>query len=376
MGRLGGALDAHAEEFFAQLKPEEQTLCHQLLLDLVHPGEGAADTKKRVAMDDVAPTEPARVLLKKLADARLVTTTGEPEVAQAELAHEALISGWRRLGNWVNENREKSRLKERLLDSAREWQDNGKGGDFLYRGTQLAIAEEGFGSSAQSLPKLAREFLEASVAERNRELEERQIQQQRELEMAQKLARTEAERAQLAENRAREQETARLRELESTNKLRRRAVAVTIAAIAALILLIIAVVWWSTAQEQQRIATVQLGNVDWLLGARARDDNKDVLQSGLFFLKAAKEFQSVNETTLAKSATLAGTLGNRALVCTFLHGGGVLGAVFNRDESRILTWSEDGTARLWVVGQTEPIQTFKHGGRSLARCLTARRAGF
>ena len=235
MGRLGGALDAHAEEFFAQLKPEEQTLCHQLLLDLVHPGEGAADTKKRVAMDDVAPTEPARVLLKKLADARLVTTTGEPEVAQAELAHEALISGWRRLGNWVNENREKSRLKERLLDSAREWQDNGKGGDFLYRGTQLAIAEEGFGSSAQSLPKLAREFLEASVAERNRELEERQIQQQRELEMAQKLARTEAERAQLAENRAREQETARLRELESTNKLRRRAVAVTIAAIAALI---------------------------------------------------------------------------------------------------------------------------------------------
>ena len=153
-------------------------------------------------MDDVASTEAARVVLKKLADARLVTTTGQPEAAQAELAHEALISGWRRLGNWVNENREKSRLKERLLESAREWQKNSKGGDFLYRGTQLAAAEESFGSSAQSLPKLAREFLEASVAERNREQEERQRQQeekerqqQRELEIQRARAQAEEERA-------------------------------------------------------------------------------------------------------------------------------------------------------------------------------------
>ena len=212
----------------------------------------------------------------------------------------------------------------------------------------------------QSLPKLAREFLEASVAERNRELEERQIQQQRELEVAQELARTEAERAELAESRVREQEAARLRELESTNKLRRRAVAVAIAAAAALILLIVAVVMWRTAQDYGRNAIRQLGNVDWLLGARARDDKKDVLRSGHFFLKAAKDFQSVGEAALAKSATLAGTLGNRALVCTFLPGGDIHGAVFNRDESRILTWSEDGTAWLWAVGQNEPIQTFKH----------------
>ena len=125
MGRLGGALDAHAEEFFTKtLSVEEQSLCRQLLVDLVHPGEGAADTKKRVSLDDVAPTDAARAVLKKLADARLVTTGRDdrPEAAQAELAHEALISGWRRLGDWVNENRDQSRLKERLLDAAREWQ--------------------------------------------------------------------------------------------------------------------------------------------------------------------------------------------------------------------------------------------------------------
>ena len=216
VGRLGGALDAHAEEFFAKtLTLEEQALCRQLLLDLVHPGEGAADTKKRVAVDDVASTEAARVVLRKLADARLVTTA-HTEAAEAELAHEALISGWRRLGNWVNENREESRLKERLLESAHEWQKNSKGGDFLYRGIQLAAAEESLSSSAQSLPKLGREFLEASVAERNRELEERQRQQeekerqqQRELEIQSARAQAEEERAEAEKQRAAEAEARR-----------------------------------------------------------------------------------------------------------------------------------------------------------------------
>jgi hypothetical protein len=191
MGRLGGALNAHAEEFFTKtLSVEEQSLCRHLLVDLVHSGEGAADTKKRISLDDVAPNEAARGVLKKLADARLVTTGRDdrPEAAQVELADEALISGWRRLGDWVNENREKSRLKERLLDTAREWQKNSKREDFLYRGAQLAAAAESFGSSKEFLPKLGREFLEASIAEEYRE-------RKREFDAAQKLAETEQQRA-------------------------------------------------------------------------------------------------------------------------------------------------------------------------------------
>ena len=53
-------------------------------------------------------------------------------------------------------------------------------------------------------------------------------------------------------------------------------------------------------------------------------------------------------------------VGQNEPIQTFKHEESVNGAVFNRDESRILTWSEDGTARLWAVGQNEPIQTFKH----------------
>jgi hypothetical protein len=171
-GRLQGALDVHAEEFFTQvLTAEEREWCRRMLVDLVHPGEGAADTKKRVTLDDLAPTEAARSVLKKLADARLVTTDREapPKAARAELAHEALIGGWHRLGDWVNQNREKSRLKERLFDAAREWQKSGKKGDYLYRGAQLVVAEEHFGRGREPLPPLVKQFLETSVAQRKRE---------------------------------------------------------------------------------------------------------------------------------------------------------------------------------------------------------------
>jgi hypothetical protein len=206
MGHIGGALDLHAEEFFTKiLTTEEQRLCREILVDLVRPGEGAADTKRRVALDDVAPTNAARAVLKKLADARLVITGRDdrPEVAQAELAHEALISGWRRLGNWVNESREKSRLKERLLDSAREWQKSGNRADFLYRGAQLAAAAETF--FAGSLPKVGEEFLEVSLADECRERNERELQQKREVASLVTVAQTERRRAEV-ERKARQRQ--------------------------------------------------------------------------------------------------------------------------------------------------------------------------
>ncbi len=45
---------------------------------------------------------------------------------------------------------------------------------------------------------------------------------------------------------------------------------------------------------------------------------------------------------------------------TFKHDSVVRGALFNRDESRVLTWSEDYTARLWDMTKPEPLQTLKH----------------
>ena len=43
------------------------------------------------------------------------------------------------------------------------------------------------------------------------------------------------------------------------------------------------------------------------------------------------------------------------------HDGAVSGAAFTKDETRILTWSGDGTARLWEAKDGSPIgQPMKH----------------
>ncbi len=61
-------------------------------------------------------------VLKKLADARLVTTGHET----VEVAHEALIQEWVRLRDWLNERRAGLRLHRQLTEAAQEWEIKGR----------------------------------------------------------------------------------------------------------------------------------------------------------------------------------------------------------------------------------------------------------
>ena len=62
------------------------------------------------------------------------------------------------------------------------------------------------------------------------------------------------------------------------------------------------------------------------------------------------------------------------VVAPLRHEGGVRGAAFNGDESRILTWSDDGTARLWdaATGQ-EVVAPLRHEDCGVGRRLQRRR---
>jgi WD40 repeat protein len=42
------------------------------------------------------------------------------------------------------------------------------------------------------------------------------------------------------------------------------------------------------------------------------------------------------------------------------HEGPVLGAMFSKDERRILSWSSDGTARLWDAASGQELLTLRH----------------
>lgn len=101
-----------------------------------------------------------RRLIRRLADARLVTTGAD----SVEVAHEALIREWPRLREWLDDDREGLRVIRHLSEAARAWERLGRDLGELYRGTRLSTTAEWLERVQPELSPLEREFVEASLA--------------------------------------------------------------------------------------------------------------------------------------------------------------------------------------------------------------------
>ncbi|MGV9252825.1 nSTAND1 domain-containing NTPase [Streptomyces sp. NPDC003697] len=165
-GGLHGAIAHTAEEAYARLTPEQADLTRRILLRLVTPGEGTPDTRRpapRTELEFDSSTDTA-VVLDCLARARLITLNHDT----ADLAHEALITAWPRLRQWIDDAREQLRLHRQLTEAARTWNDLDRDPGALYRGTRLAAAQDVFGPARQpDLTALEVAFLAASADARD-----------------------------------------------------------------------------------------------------------------------------------------------------------------------------------------------------------------
>ena len=205
LGGVEGTLEHRANETLQKLSQADQDLCRRIFLHLVQPGEGTEDTKRRVSYRELLPDDPARAeAVKRVVgiladrDARLITTqgTGTAE-GVVEVAHEALIRGWKKLRQWIDADRAGLRVHRQLTEAAREWEDHRSDASFLFRGTRLAVAREWAESHRYDLNPTESAFLAASQeAERKRE--------EQDLEKERRLRRAEEERAREAEQRERE----------------------------------------------------------------------------------------------------------------------------------------------------------------------------
>ncbi|MFC8916960.1 hypothetical protein ACFT5C_14430 [Streptomyces sp. NPDC057116] len=171
-GGVRGAIAQTAEELYAGLDREQATLTRRVLLRLIAPGDGTADTRRPVDRAELQTGGPERAgevdaVLDRLARARLITLDG----TTVHLAHEALISGWPRLTAWIEDDRHRLRVLRRLTQAAVAWRDLGRDAGALYRGVRLAEAEECFAGTGRDgdLTPLEREFLDAGRATRTRE---------------------------------------------------------------------------------------------------------------------------------------------------------------------------------------------------------------
>ncbi|MFF0430062.1 helix-turn-helix domain-containing protein [Streptomyces sp. NPDC004520] len=164
-GGLGGSIAQAAETAYARLDDDQQATARRLLLRLITPGEGTADTKRpttRTELESLGPQ--AADVLDHLGRSRLVTLDQD----RVDLTHEALITGWPRLAEWIEEDRDRLRLHRRLTEAAELWTSLGRDRGALLRGTGLKTAAQAFGSAddAGALTPDERDFLSRSMRAR------------------------------------------------------------------------------------------------------------------------------------------------------------------------------------------------------------------
>lgn len=168
-GGVASAVARTADSVVQAVPPARQALMRSLFLRLTELGEGIEDSRRRVAVEELVPNgvsrEEVQALLDRLAEARLVTL-GE---GTAEVAHEVLIREWPTLRGWLEEDRAGIRLHRELGDAARRWEAGGREAGDLYRGTRLGSAVEWAQVHPDALNSTERAFLDASVAESERE---------------------------------------------------------------------------------------------------------------------------------------------------------------------------------------------------------------
>ncbi len=355
LGELKGALAKHAEAVFSTLGPDDQSAFPLVMRHLVTLGQGEEEVPNRRTVpyrDLVASGETgqdqkagAKGFVDLFVEKRLLVADTDPQgEVTVSVAHEALLREWQRVKEWLTENREFLRMRDRLDSSLRLWVSRGKQkDDLLEPGLHLAEGEKLVKDFGPSLNREQIDYVYASVAERNR----------------------------------RKKAQARIR----------YAVMTTLGVLA-----IVAGFQWLRAERQRRSAEKnaalaqaeeartkkalaseaevagklhdQLRQASWASFNQAeRQFQFGEWQEGIALLARAIKFDPSNEVASERFFQEVIAHREKALplpIASFNHQGEVVGAAFSPDGTRILTASADKTAKLWDATSGKLIGSFDH----------------
>jgi WD40 repeat protein/transcriptional regulator with XRE-family HTH domain len=176
-GGLRGAVRQRAEELYLELGPEEQVLARRLFCRLVNVEDEVPLTRRRMANRELDQLGDGAIeVLGRFVSARLVTA----DASGVEVSHEALITAWPRLADWLDDDRAGLRLHHELSDATNRWLAAARDTDLLQRGSRLALTSEWAAQAgADELQANEWEFLRASQQLETAELRDARMRTRR-----------------------------------------------------------------------------------------------------------------------------------------------------------------------------------------------------
>lgn len=180
IGGLDGAIDKRAEAAVAPLGAAEQGALPRLLRQLAVPArekDGVATLTIRPApLEEAAPDEAAKRLVKALVDARVLLSSGKKGGASVRLAHERVLKSWKRAAGIVRDNAEFYRMRGHVDDQLKHWLDKTKSQDLLIApGLPLEEARKLTAGYGDELEPEMRDYVDRSIAADDKRMRARRL---------------------------------------------------------------------------------------------------------------------------------------------------------------------------------------------------------
>jgi WD40 repeat protein len=145
VGSVARSVEVSAETAYRGLTEGQRGIAREVFRRLTGTGPDGRAARRTARDSDLRPAGdwPAvSAVLEAFARHRLVTLDGD----HTEMAHDVLLQAWPRLKGWLAEDETSMILHGQLAEDTQRWQagggDGGGDGELLYRGLQLAAAEQ------------------------------------------------------------------------------------------------------------------------------------------------------------------------------------------------------------------------------------------
>ncbi|MBG0564638.1 nSTAND1 domain-containing NTPase [Actinoplanes aureus] len=161
LGGVAGALTRYADDVCRPATTTTPELI-RLFRQLVRPDGGQQPTRRVARRTELGET--LWPVAQRLATTRLIVIgRDDAGVETAELAHEALVTGWERLRGWVEADRDFRIWQERLRTAMEQHRLSGEDTGTLLRGAPLAEAQRWLRERATDVGAQERAFIEAGA---------------------------------------------------------------------------------------------------------------------------------------------------------------------------------------------------------------------